>query len=65
MQGTFTFRDGGCCERVYRAIRDLDAPRDPGDFDRKVLSDYVQAAKGKGDHEFAQECLKKLKEFSK
>lgn len=60
MQQTFVFRDEGNCERVYRAIRELDVPRAPWDFDREVLSDYAQAAEREGDREFAQKCQEKL-----
>jgi CDP-glycerol glycerophosphotransferase (TagB/SpsB family) len=60
MQRTFAFRDQDNCERVYRAIRDLDTPRAPWDFDREVLSDYAQAAEKEGDREFAQKCREKL-----
>jgi hypothetical protein len=60
MEDTFAFRDGGCCERVYQAIRELDWPRVPWDFDREVLIDYAKHAEAKGDHEFANKCWQKL-----
>jgi CDP-glycerol glycerophosphotransferase (TagB/SpsB family) len=60
MQRTFTFQDEGNCERVYRAIRELDQPRRPDDFDREVLRTYALDAESKGDAEFASRCRSKL-----
>jgi hypothetical protein len=63
MQTTFPFRDGMCCERVYRAICALDESRKPEDFDREVWIDYAQHAEDERDIDFARRCWERLAEY--
>ncbi|MDR0445312.1 MAG: CDP-glycerol glycerophosphotransferase family protein [Puniceicoccales bacterium] len=60
MKEAFPFRDGKCCERVYRAICDLDKPRRSDDFDRNVLIEYAENAERDGNLDFARKCWGKL-----
>ncbi|MDR0744867.1 MAG: CDP-glycerol glycerophosphotransferase family protein [Holosporales bacterium] len=60
MKETFPFRDGNCCERVYQSICDLDKPRMPDDFDRKLLMEYAENAERTGNLGFAHKCWYKL-----
>ncbi|WED79363.1 CDP-glycerol glycerophosphotransferase family protein [Aeromonas allosaccharophila] len=45
---TFPYRDGKNCERVYQAIKELDAPRNPEIINMPILLEYAkQASKAK------------------
>ena len=44
MEAFFPFRDGGNCERVYRAIKALDEPMPEGFVDTEILLAYAKAA---------------------
>ncbi|MDR0552950.1 MAG: CDP-glycerol glycerophosphotransferase family protein [Holosporales bacterium] len=60
MESAFPFRDGQCCERIYQSICDLDKPRSPNDFDRRLLITYAENAELRGEINLARKYWLRL-----